>query len=832
MNISFKNSLLIVSSIILIALLIFSPKISYAETHVKNSTLWTSGGTWTKEGSPYILDESIYMPSRGILRIEKGTTITLSSSTDWSNLTNPMFMNGSVFIEGTSDDPVIFDGVKKIDLRSNNSKINNALFVNTTLSIINSTSTISNTIIKNSDIAIEAYKSSIAIDKTRLLNNRIGIYSGNTSQQNIITVHDSSIAHNIEYGLIQESTTTLNALNNWWGNKDGPSNAVNGDKGDRISGAINAAPWLTQNPYPEDEISCCSNVLFIPGIEASRLYKDSSGLLGTSTNQLWEPNRNDDVRKMYLDATGKSNDPTIYTSDILDSAFGLKSIYKSFIAMMDSVVADGAITAWLPFPYDWRMNVEEIVQDTDLIQKTEKLAQNSKTGKIIIVAHSNGGLVAKELMKTLTEKGEVDKIERIINSAVPELGTPQALLGLLHGYNQSILGGLILTAHNARTFGKNMSGAYGLLPSRKFFERNPINVISNLFSSSSSSSASTYTAMKNFLISNTFSKASTTDANIPLLLNPFLASVADSIHSIIDIFKPASTTKTLSIFGWGLPTSQGIEYEKDKHCSQLQIRMNTCPVAFSPIFTDAGDGTVITKANSLNADSTLFFDLKKLKTNTRKDINHANILESGDLLNKVKDTITNSTPTAPAYEKYFSSTEPTDNDRYLTIKIYSPVDIHIYDKEGNHTGILVNPVIGKDLESYEKNIPLSYYGDFGRIKMVRVPYDNDYQVVLEGNDTGLMSATVEVTDSSGVVASTEFPEIPVTTATNIDLVIATSTESFATSTVMNIDTDGDGVTEYVQNSEEFLSANPEYIKHPKKFMKIINKIQRKILKKK
>ena len=37
----------------------FSTNLAHAETHVRNSDLWNIGATWTKEGSPYILDESI-----------------------------------------------------------------------------------------------------------------------------------------------------------------------------------------------------------------------------------------------------------------------------------------------------------------------------------------------------------------------------------------------------------------------------------------------------------------------------------------------------------------------------------------------------------------------------------------------------------------------------------------------------------------------------------------------------------------------------------------------------------------------------------------------------
>jgi hypothetical protein len=170
-------------------------------------------------------------------------------------------------------------------------------------------------------------------------------------------------------------------------------------------------------------------------------------------------------------------------------------------------------------------------------------------------------------------------------------------------------------------------------------------------------------------------------------------------------------------------------------------------------------------------------------------------MESKDILKKIKDNIIQTTSTNNSYDKYFSTTEPIDSDKYLTIKVYSPVDIHIYDREGNHTGIITNPVLGKDLKNYENNIPLSYYGDFGGIKMIRVPYDDDYQILLKGNDSGVFSVDVEITQLDNVIASTTFEEMPVNPEMNAELIISTSTDSFASSSVIYIDKDGDGIAE-------------------------------------
>ena len=74
MKISLKNKLSILAVIVVIAVFIFSPKIIHAETHVKSHHVY-AGTTWTKEGSPYILDESIYLGYGKTLNIGKGVTV-------------------------------------------------------------------------------------------------------------------------------------------------------------------------------------------------------------------------------------------------------------------------------------------------------------------------------------------------------------------------------------------------------------------------------------------------------------------------------------------------------------------------------------------------------------------------------------------------------------------------------------------------------------------------------------------------------------------------------------------------------------------------------------
>jgi hypothetical protein len=803
--------------VLLLAILFMAMPMSVrAETHVKSGDL-DHGGLWVKSGSPYILDESVYIPNDVSLRIEAGVSVLSGIDVDPVDGPNTLTFDGArLSIDGTVEEPVNISGLGYLYLVHSNSEIKNAVFINTGLDLWQSTSTIVGTTIMNSAKAITARGSKIDIQKSKLLNNAYGIASYiyvrgpvpmNLDQsQNIIDIHDSSIVGNSQYGIYNQTVNPVEAISNWWGSPNGPSTstAINGDK---TFGLVNATPWKHKE---QDGATCCSNVLFLPGIQSSRLYKDSRGIIGTSTNRLWEPNRNADVKKLNLDETGKSIDSSIYTSDILDSAFGLKDIYKSFIAMMNGVVADKIINQWLPFPYDWRMNVEDIVRgntklattSVSLIDTIKDLASSSKTGKVIIVAHSNGGLVAKTLVHVLEEMNESGIVERIINIAVPELGTPKAILSMLHGYDQSIIGGLIVSANSARNLSQNMLSAYGLLPSRKLFEIKPLTVVYDFYSDVAGELVSTYESMKKFLTSNSFSKKTTSDITVPLLLSKPMINIADSLHRAIDSWKSATNTKVISLLGWGLPTPDGIIYSKGEHCEKRGDK--DCKIRYSPIMTNDGDGTVITQSGSGIFDQSLFLNLKLLKQDTDKEINHANILESSETLNVIRKQVASSSPDND-YGKYITSSQPIDTDKWLTINVLSSADIDIYDKEGRHTGLKKNHVPQAGIDPVETNIPLSFYKSFGNeddpTKMIILLYGEDYKIVLRGNKEGSVIVKADVSQFNKVIASTTFKEIAVTPRMNIELILSTTTASFATTSVMHMDADGDGVTDFVNRSK-------------------------------
>ncbi|NDB58971.1 hypothetical protein EB001_11020 [bacterium] len=544
---------------------------------------------------------------------------------------------------------------------------------------------------------------------------------------------------------------------------------------------------------------CCSNVIFIPGFESSRLYADKKGIFGTTTDKLWEPLTSSDIKRLSTDSNGNSVTNGVYTKDIIDSIPLSGNIYESFIKTMDGLVSDGTIKRWISTPYDWRKGVYDIVDD-GFVDKVIDLSKDSKTGKVIIIAHSNGGLITKALMKKLKDIDKTNLIENVILVTVPELGTPKAISSMLHGYQESLAKGVIMNSNEAREFSKNLPGAYGLLPSKKFFENNPVSIITNLFSASTT--INSFEGLKNFLFNNPFSRAFSSNTDIPILLNQKLFSKNEELHSQIDDLKMQNDTKVTSISGWGLETIAGLFYKKDKkHCKGNNTY--SCDINFRVSKNKSGDGTVLTKSNSGNNSILEYFNLDSLNKDKNKKINHANVLESTDLLNKITDTIKDQKPENPSYGKYFSTTEPIDDSDDLRIDIYSPLDIDIYDKQGRHVGLVYNAYYNRYLDDDEYTIPGSFYAETGSTKTVSVPFGQEYKIMMRGNDVGVFVVDLSREKAGENTITTSFSELVATPLTNIELVVGTSSETFLKDSYMNIDFDGDQMTDIVSRSDEY-----------------------------
>ena len=669
------------------------------------------------------------------------------------------------------------------------------------------------------------------------------------------SVHDIA-SGTVGFNVFGIGVKTANVIGNWWGSATGPTHTENASgTGALIDGEASYIPWLTEPPdlaspvfiapatttiparlctencVLQCTINCNSSVLFLPGIEASRLYRpDYSG----GTDQLWEPNAQSDVTDLFLTDAGKSVRNDIYTKDVVDeiniSPLGQSNIYKSFLADLDTWKNDDHLIAdYAAIPYDWRLSLADILKSGHdingriyysgdnaatttpfIIQELRRLAASSRTGKVTIIAHSNGGLLAKALTKELGDALAALLIDKIIFVAVPQLGAPMAVGALLHGYEQGLPKDwfpLVLIPKTARTFASTSPMAYHLLPSAAYFSgegaavRTPLvtfddGVLTQPFIDAYGRAIGNPTELHNFLIGSEGRIApAPSDIKSPSVLNSTLLAYGEGVHQDLDDnWTPPASIPIHQIAGWGEDTLSGIRYWTGSECIVVAARcVEYRPkLEYTPLEVVDGDGTVVVP--SALAMSTSTANVSRWWVNLRdygasgflnSTINrkHADILEVPELRTLTKNILTNSSN--PSFE-FISTTQPTallDDDR-LRFTLHSPLNLSATDTNG---GVV---------DSATSTIPGSRYKRYGEVQVLSLPLHTPITLHLDGYASGSFTLDIQEIDSNNnTISSTTILAIPSSTSTE-------ATMSFPDGTLANasplvVDYDGDTVTDFV-----------------------------------
>jgi pimeloyl-ACP methyl ester carboxylesterase len=857
-----KNTKKIIFFLFVLVVCFFNAReIAAAGPTIVDASIITIPTTWSKAESPYIINSSLTIDTNA-LTIEPGAVIKVAG-------TASIYFDKGITVKGTVQDKVIFTSFKDDavfgdtnedgDISSPAKSDWNGIVVrgsakfeaeNIEISYAKvglsmecfpydlKNVSIKDSLINKNFIGIKINKALPVVEGNTISNNSYGIFIVTDWWGSDAKVTNNSIADNLE-GIRVNSpvsgVTHIDARNNWWGDKSGPYFKHSTYGNDNLDGTGNAVsegvlfdPWLGSNLIKSSadcQENCNSNVLFLPGFESSRLYArdDPNCLFLNCENQLWEPNRNADVEKLFLDVAGRSTDKyDIYTRDVLDEAnvlpLGQENFYKSFIAEMNDMKnKDKKINDWHEAVYDWRLSFDDILksgkkdgsnisynQQADspyLISELKRLAQSSKTGKVTIVAHSNGGLVAKALLQKIGDEETAKLVDKIIFVAVPQIGTPAAVAGLLHGEDQNFFP--VLSTKNARGFGENMPSAYNLLPSANYFSvvENPVFNFKteesadwkNLFYGAIDSKK----GMDNFLRDD-FRRVSSidSDVNTPAMLNKKLLSDAETVHADLDFWTAPAGIRVIQIAGWGVPkTLSSTEYGimGKAICDNLICQLGADYLNPNFIFTIDGDGTVVTpSALWMNGAERYWIDLKKYNTNHRLgtvfgwlSLNHANILEIQELNSFIGDIINNKTKELSEYT-YISAKVPlASNEKRLQYSLHSPLTLEIYDDQGRHTGISADGQI-------EEQIPGTYFKQFGDVKYIFADENSASHIKMQGYETGTFTFAVEEFRGDESLGKVIFKDVPTTAETKVSFDVATDLES---SSNLKIDKNGDGIVE-------------------------------------
>ena len=543
-----------------------------------------------------------------------------------------------------------------------------------------------------------------------------------------------------------------------------------------------------------------SSVLFLPGIMASNLY--TNGILGTE-NQLWEANRNDDIRRLAMASTGASINQ-VYTRDISHKVYGFLSIYAGFSQYMDSLVTEGTIKAWTPFAYDWRYSVDDTAVNgaqyqTELrnaVAEIERLASSSFSGKVTIIGHSNGGLLAKAVMIRLKALGKDTLVDTVVLLASPQLGTPKAIASMLHGYDQEIGRGYIVDDVVSRESMKNMPGAYGLIPSAQYFTAvaGPLvqfgtSSVTKLFRDVYGNTVDSPTELSQFMTGNGDGRPDAVTIDDALRVNRTLLQKEQLLHTALDTWVAPAGVRVVEVVGTGLDTIKGLEYREftENVCSFLGFFSCTVKSMYKPVplLSQFGDKTVMGQsAEGYPGEKEQYFiDLLGIKQ-SGTSVEHFNITEAIQTQKLVKKILTEATATIG-----FVTTEPQKvTENRILIGTHSPVTLEVADTQGHRVG---RNTINNIAVSTE-DIPGSSYFELGNSTYVVVPDGGTYAIKIKGTGQGGLTFTLDTLRGEIQVPLVAVRVATVTPSTTVSVQYVANAL-----TNLSIDQNGDGVTDQI-----------------------------------
>ncbi len=804
----------------------------------------TQDQTWTNDNdTPYIIDAGTFLPSGIHLTVQPGVIVKVLQvgGYDGGRIAN----YGVIDIQGSTSSPVYVTSIKDDSVGGDTNGDGSAAspapgdwvgFINNSgsMSLDHAVLTYSTHVLigdnftgSNSRIASSLYAALAASNSTftimELVGNGVGI--GNCGN---LTIHNSTIAGNAS-GVVCYEHASSTLTNNWWGDASGPYNATFNPTGlgDSVDGDLSLYyPWVGASTTCS--ANCNSNVMFLPGIEASRLYVP--GLL--TENKIWEPNSVTGHDVANLDMTDVSAANTVYTKEksIIDTAYnGLPfvssgyDVYSSLIAEMNALATGTTplINEWQPIVYDWRLDYDILLamgnkvgekiyyRGTNaatstpyIIQELQRLASSSRTGKVTIVAHSNGGLLAKALTNALGTTTTSLLIDKIVMVATPQLGTPQAIIGLLHGTNQALpLEWLPIFASNAdaRYLGQSMPAAYNLLPSSEYFNDvlNPVITFDQAtlpwWAAEYGSSIGSTNQLRDFMTDSARPIPQYYDLKKPNIASSTLFDNAQTVHDNLDNWTPPSGVQLTTIAGWGKPTLRTINYKKQP---QLVFGVPVNATTTGLIMAIDGDGTVVDASAQWASEisgTRYWINLLDLNTASSSNIKHDNIFTAKPLQDLLVSIISNaSTSTLP---QYVTNTRPsyTGTDPRIYFTLHSPLTLGFTDSSGNYTGSTATTTVF--------NAPGVDYERFGEVQWLSVPTSLAGQVRMQGTGSGSFALDIESVNGNSVLATTTFAAVPVATSTIATLTLTATTSPTASSTLL-VDSDGNGTNDITIRSKQ------------------------------
>lgn len=559
-------------------------------------------------------------------------------------------------------------------------------------------------------------------------------------------------------------------------------------------------------------------ILFLHGVLGSSL----STCVGDRAKTMWVTGRDADFGLLALGPSGEPSgvtfvgrvvESTVVNAPLLE--LNRTEVYGKFAEFMNRAFPG----EWVAFPYDWRLGPDAVIDrptvfgtptdeecaalnsgrktladfpQTSLLDEVRRLAAESPTGKITVVAHSNGGLVAKRLVQKLGPVDASALIDRVILVATPQLGTPHAIKVVLHGMDFIPDFGFIIPHELARETSRSMGSSHLLLPSFEFFKQTP-GLTYPMVQFGDVSADRDYEAMRSYfggsiqtedkylsyLFGGDGRPSPAFSESMPDVVLPSRWNEAMALHGAIDSLVDSSASPMfLQIAGTGLATTSAIKYQLVERCTtDFLSGQRNCQYLKYPFAEKSieGDKTVLLRsAIAMRGAPAYVVDLGDVCRQAHSERSHASLLAYEPvqqllqvMLKGVDPLVVAADPNSELSKMLGCIRLPTSApfagaSDYLSAKIYSPARLRITDAKGR---ITQSVSLGSDttILGVQREIPGSAL-DSPRDATVPTgggPYS--FEIIGEGD--GVFTFELSRVVSGMAVERLIYPSVPVTPTT-------------------------------------------------------------------
>lgn len=460
---------------------------------------------------------------------------------------------------------------------------------------------------------------------------------------------------------------------------------------------------------------------------------------------------------------------------------------------------------WL-FPTDFRKDMVTTADRLD--QFINSVIDETGLPKVNLIGHSQGGLIMREYITSRSDRAA--KVDRYITLSTPYLGAPFGFQGLRYGDNLDIP---MLNPNETRKIVQNWPGALQSMPFNvPFFQA------TNRFGNSITAG---YWFSWRDIDSDGIPEywVNTRDRMMELLKND---NILDDFGDIKvapyndNLLTGAVLFQDRNIEAWSSSYARGVDryvFIGTGHCTPLYFTEygkteDGTSRGHVIIQFDNGDGGVPYFSADMNHSLGSLMDVSDTA-----QIFYANGLKHGPphLLPWEADNVPSNVEVLKSVVSILRTGIPlVDEDKISTsskatasctsLETLSPVDLHVIDADGQHTG----PVASGD-PGAELGIPDSQFHYFPNNQIAVVPDGGPYAISLDGTGDGTFGFRLRQWQDSTILRSILYSDVPVNPSTQARLSYTTGGDL----PIMEVDEDGDGVYE--------LSITPTSIEEPHPF---------------